>query len=303
MRGRAQTRLVARRETVACHAWRCGILGHGHAAGSRIAVVFSQAIAPVRRPRPQPPPTEVLVRGTRLPSRDAGADRMQAQDARGVPGTFGEPLQAVESLPGISPMVSGLAVLLRARRAAGRHAATSSTASRCPPSFTSGRAHRSSRRRSSIGSISSRAMPRRGTGASWEASSRQRPPSRAPSPAARHRCASSTRAPSSRRHRRRPHERARRRSVRLSGPPAVHLRAEPLARVRRLHDADHPRSRALRLHLALCHRRLRLRAGRLAEPHPRLVAVPPDRPALRPPLGAADRCGWRRPSATTVRPT
>jgi hypothetical protein len=33
---------------------------------------------------------------------------MQAQDARSVPGTFGEPLQAVESLPGVLPMVSGL---------------------------------------------------------------------------------------------------------------------------------------------------------------------------------------------------
>jgi hypothetical protein len=51
--------------------------------------------------------TEVVVHGS-LPSRDAGSDRLQAQDTRGIPGTFGEPLQAVESLPGVSPMVSGL---------------------------------------------------------------------------------------------------------------------------------------------------------------------------------------------------
>jgi hypothetical protein len=52
--------------------------------------------------------TEVTVHGSRLPSRDAGSDRVQAQEARGIPGTFGEPLQAVEALPGVSPMVSGL---------------------------------------------------------------------------------------------------------------------------------------------------------------------------------------------------
>jgi hypothetical protein len=77
----------------------------------RLVTLLAQAASPTTTPPSTPAPdptTEVLVRGSRLPSRDAGSDRMQAQDARGVPGTFGEPLQAVESLPGISPMVSGL---------------------------------------------------------------------------------------------------------------------------------------------------------------------------------------------------
>src|SRR5580704_1495214 len=53
-------------------------------------------------------PTEVTVHGSRLPSREAGSDRVQAQEVRSIPGTFGEPLQAIESMPGVSPMVSGL---------------------------------------------------------------------------------------------------------------------------------------------------------------------------------------------------
>jgi hypothetical protein len=63
----------------------------------------------VTDPASDPPgATEVLVHGSKLPSRDAGSDRVQAQDARSVPGTFGEPLQAVQALPGIAPMASGL---------------------------------------------------------------------------------------------------------------------------------------------------------------------------------------------------
>jgi hypothetical protein len=54
------------------------------------------------------PPAEVTVRGTKTGTSDIGSDQMRGRDARDVPGTFGEPLQAIESLPGISPMVSGL---------------------------------------------------------------------------------------------------------------------------------------------------------------------------------------------------
>jgi hypothetical protein len=54
------------------------------------------------------PPAEVTVRGTKPAAGDIGSDQLRGRDARSVPGTFGEPLQAVESLPGISPMVSGL---------------------------------------------------------------------------------------------------------------------------------------------------------------------------------------------------
>ncbi|MDP8999472.1 MAG: TonB-dependent receptor [Myxococcota bacterium] len=53
-------------------------------------------------------PAEVLVRGTRGPPRDIGSEEARAQDLRDVPGTFGEPFQAVAALPGIASIASGL---------------------------------------------------------------------------------------------------------------------------------------------------------------------------------------------------
>jgi hypothetical protein len=78
--------------------------------GSRVAILLGQATAPAQPALAvdSSPAAEVIVRGARLPSRDAGSDRVLAQDARSVPGTFGEPLQVVESLPGVAPMASGL---------------------------------------------------------------------------------------------------------------------------------------------------------------------------------------------------
>jgi hypothetical protein len=38
----------------------------------------------------------------------AGVDRITSGDARAIPGTFGDPFQAVAALPGLSPMASGL---------------------------------------------------------------------------------------------------------------------------------------------------------------------------------------------------
>ena len=51
-------------------------------------------------------PTEVLVRGQRAePSRTATLSRAEVRE---IPGTFGDPFRAIEVLPGVTPIVSGL---------------------------------------------------------------------------------------------------------------------------------------------------------------------------------------------------
>jgi hypothetical protein len=57
------------------------------------------AAAPV-----EPAPVEVSVRGVR----DLGASAAQANELRDIPGTFGDPFQAVAALPGVIPVTSGL---------------------------------------------------------------------------------------------------------------------------------------------------------------------------------------------------
>jgi hypothetical protein len=55
---------------------------------------------------PPAPPLEVLVRGERPePSRTATLSRAEVRE---IPGTFGDPFRAVETLPGVTPIVSGL---------------------------------------------------------------------------------------------------------------------------------------------------------------------------------------------------
>ncbi|HEY3594666.1 MAG TPA: TonB-dependent receptor plug domain-containing protein, partial [Polyangiaceae bacterium] len=58
---------------------------------------------------PPPPPAvpqEVTVRGTRPePSRSVSLSRAEV---RQIPGTFGDPFRAVEAMPGVTPIVSGL---------------------------------------------------------------------------------------------------------------------------------------------------------------------------------------------------
>jgi hypothetical protein len=82
------------------------------------AVVFL-ALAPARAARAQATsapsaaaatdvaPVEVTVRGTK-PSQDIGSEPMPARNLRDVPGTFGDPFQAIASMPGVGPMASGL---------------------------------------------------------------------------------------------------------------------------------------------------------------------------------------------------
>jgi hypothetical protein len=50
---------------------------------------------------------EVTVRGAK-PTRDIGSRDMPASTLRDVPGTFGDPFQAIASMPGVGPMASGL---------------------------------------------------------------------------------------------------------------------------------------------------------------------------------------------------
>jgi TonB family protein len=61
---------------------------------------------PPEPPKPPPPPTEILIRGERVePSRTATLSRAEV---RQIPGTFGDPFRAVEIMPGVTPIVSGL---------------------------------------------------------------------------------------------------------------------------------------------------------------------------------------------------
>jgi hypothetical protein len=53
-------------------------------------------------------PAVVTVRGSRQPAKDLGGTDLRAQDVRAVPGTFGDPFQSIQALPGVVPMVSGL---------------------------------------------------------------------------------------------------------------------------------------------------------------------------------------------------
>ncbi len=53
-------------------------------------------------------PIEVSVHGSKRSSDDIGSDAFKAQDTRTTPGTFGDPFQALATLPGIAPMASGL---------------------------------------------------------------------------------------------------------------------------------------------------------------------------------------------------
>jgi hypothetical protein len=73
------------------------------------AVAASAAAQPAQSPSAEPtPPVEVTVHGTRRSSHDVGADEVRAQDARSIPGTFGDPFQSIAALPGIAAMASGL---------------------------------------------------------------------------------------------------------------------------------------------------------------------------------------------------
>ena len=60
---------------------------------------------PPAAPEAPAPPEEIIVRGTR---RELGQTTLSASDVRELPGAFGDPFRAIEALPGVSPIVSGL---------------------------------------------------------------------------------------------------------------------------------------------------------------------------------------------------
>ena len=69
--------------------------------------VLAQAPAPTSVAT-ESAPVEVSVHGNKRSSDDVGAEALRTQDARSVPGTFGDPLQALATMPGVAPMASGL---------------------------------------------------------------------------------------------------------------------------------------------------------------------------------------------------
>ncbi len=54
---------------------------------------------------PSSPPLEVVIEGQRSPT---GSVVLTQQETRALPGTFGDPLRAIEAQPGVVPIVSGL---------------------------------------------------------------------------------------------------------------------------------------------------------------------------------------------------
>lgn len=52
-----------------------------------------------------PAPVEIVVEGERAPT---GSVSLTRRDAQAIPGTFGDPLRAIEAQPGVVPIVSGL---------------------------------------------------------------------------------------------------------------------------------------------------------------------------------------------------
>lgn len=84
----------------------------------RVEITFTEPPPPPKEPEPEPPPPppkkgprapvieQVDVRGLRAESgRTASLSRAEV---RQVPGTFGDPFRAVEIMPGVTPIVSGL---------------------------------------------------------------------------------------------------------------------------------------------------------------------------------------------------
>jgi TonB family protein len=61
---------------------------------------------PPEPPKPPPAPHEIIIRGERAePSRSVTLSRAEV---RQIPGTFGDPFRAIEIMPGVTPIISGL---------------------------------------------------------------------------------------------------------------------------------------------------------------------------------------------------
>lgn len=84
-----------------------GALGLGLAAALSACPALGQAPTVPTAPRDDGPPTVIEVRGTPA---GAGTPTLSRAQARELPGAFGDPLRAVDSLPGVVPTISGLPV-------------------------------------------------------------------------------------------------------------------------------------------------------------------------------------------------
>jgi TonB family protein len=73
--------------------------------GSAEAASAEGPVEPARTPAVASAPLSVTVRGERSPG---GSVRLTRTEARNLPGSFGDPLRAIEAQPGIVPIVSGL---------------------------------------------------------------------------------------------------------------------------------------------------------------------------------------------------
>ncbi|MEY4550447.1 MAG: hypothetical protein RL685_6642, partial [Pseudomonadota bacterium] len=69
------------------------------------APALSGTPPPIPGVAPAPPPIEVTVTGQRPP---AQAQSFTRAEVRQLPGAFGDPFRAIESLPGVTPILSGV---------------------------------------------------------------------------------------------------------------------------------------------------------------------------------------------------
>ncbi|HEX7478968.1 MAG TPA: TonB-dependent receptor [Polyangiales bacterium] len=74
-------------------------------AGKQTQVVFRLAAQPAERARSKRADIEVTVHGERLPPAVSSFTRAEV---RQIPGAFGDPFRAIDALPGVTPIVSGL---------------------------------------------------------------------------------------------------------------------------------------------------------------------------------------------------
>ena len=71
-----------------------------------VSTAAPAAGTPVAQPSTPEPPIEVTVSGVR---REVGQLQLSAEEVREMPGAFGDAFRAVEALPGLTPLVSGIA--------------------------------------------------------------------------------------------------------------------------------------------------------------------------------------------------
>ena len=76
------------------------------------ALVLGESLAWAQEPTApvatDPPVEDVTVRGDRATHGSVASDTLSATEARSLPGAFGDPFRAIESMPGMAPVLSGL---------------------------------------------------------------------------------------------------------------------------------------------------------------------------------------------------